>query len=97
MIVCLHEEMAVFMAIGDSKVTGTLLVTILHDTVGLLHGTMDVYDAYDGAAYGDLLSMAFRGRRRVSHGIAGRRDADLSRLSRRRRSSLLGEPASRIL
>jgi len=46
MIVCPHEEIAVFMAMGYAKVTGKPLVTILHDTVGLLHGAMAIYYAY---------------------------------------------------
>ena len=46
MIVCPHEEIAVFLAMGYTKVTGVPLIAILHDTVGLLHGAMAIYYAY---------------------------------------------------
>ena len=46
MILCPHEEIAVFIAIGYAKVTGKPMAAIVHDTVGLLHCTMAVYYAY---------------------------------------------------
>lgn len=46
-IECPHEKIAVGMAHGYAKVTGDLsMVTILHDTVGLLHGSLGIYQAY---------------------------------------------------
>lgn len=46
MILCPHEEIAVFIALGYAKTTGKPMVAIVHDTVGLLHCTMAVYYAY---------------------------------------------------
>ena len=46
MIVCQHEETAVFMAHGYAKATGRPMAAIVHDTVGLLHCAMAVYYAY---------------------------------------------------
>lgn len=41
----LHEKIAVGIAHGYAKVTGRPLAVILHDLVGLLHGTLGVYYA----------------------------------------------------
>ena len=46
MIECPHEKVAVGLAHGYAKVTGEPMGVILHDLVGLLHGTMGVYYAY---------------------------------------------------
>jgi acetolactate synthase-1/2/3 large subunit len=46
MIECPHEKLALGVAHGYAKVTGTPMAVILHDLVGLLHGTMGVYYAY---------------------------------------------------
>ncbi|CAN5577483.1 thiamine pyrophosphate-binding protein [soil metagenome] len=46
MIVTLHEEHAVAIAHGYTKVTGKPLASILHSNVGLMHGTMAIYDAW---------------------------------------------------
>lgn len=46
MILCQHEEIAVFMAHGYAKATGRPMAAIVHDTVGLLHCAMAVYYAY---------------------------------------------------
>lgn len=46
MILCPHEEIAVFVALGYAKTTGKPMAAIVHDTVGLLHCTMAVYYAY---------------------------------------------------
>ncbi|HEX6511897.1 MAG TPA: thiamine pyrophosphate-binding protein [Chloroflexota bacterium] len=46
MILCQHEEIAVFMAHGYAKATGKPMVAIVHDTVGMLHCAMAVYYAY---------------------------------------------------
>ena len=46
LLLCLHEEVAVAMAHGWSKATGRLGVAALHDLVGLMHGSMAVYDAF---------------------------------------------------
>ena len=45
MIVTLHEEHAVAIAHGYAKVTGKPLAAILHSNVGLMHGSMAIYDA----------------------------------------------------
>ena len=41
-----HEKLALGVAHGYAKVTGEPMAVILHDLVGLLHGTMGVYYAY---------------------------------------------------
>jgi acetolactate synthase-1/2/3 large subunit len=46
MIVCQHEEIAVFLAHGYAKATGRPMAAIVHDTVGLLHCAMAIYYAY---------------------------------------------------
>lgn len=45
-ILCPHEEIAVFIAHGYAKATGRPMAAIVHDTVGLLHATMAIYYAY---------------------------------------------------
>ncbi|MDG6904449.1 MAG: thiamine pyrophosphate-binding protein [Nitrososphaerota archaeon] len=45
-ISCCHEEIAVAIAHGYAKATGKPMVALLHDTVGLLHATMAVYNAW---------------------------------------------------
>jgi thiamine pyrophosphate-dependent acetolactate synthase large subunit-like protein len=46
MIECPHENTAVGIAHGYAKVTGKPMLTILHNLVGLLHGTLAIYYAY---------------------------------------------------
>ncbi len=46
MIVVLHEEHAVAIAHGYAKVAGKPLAAILHSNVGLMHGSMAIYDAW---------------------------------------------------
>lgn len=46
LILCLHEEIAVAVAHGYAKVTGKPMAVGLHDIVGLLHGTMAVFNAW---------------------------------------------------
>ena len=46
MMLCQHEETAVQIAHGYAKATGTPMVAILHNLVGLLHANMAVYYAY---------------------------------------------------
>jgi acetolactate synthase-1/2/3 large subunit len=46
MVECPHEKLALGVAHGYAKVTGEPMAVILHDLVGLLHGTMGVYYAY---------------------------------------------------
>ena len=45
-ISCCHEEIAVAIAHGYAKASGKPMVTILHDTVGLQHATMAIYNAW---------------------------------------------------
>ena len=45
-LVVLHEEHAVAIAHGYAKVTGKPLAAILHANVGLMHGTMAIYNAW---------------------------------------------------
>lgn len=45
-ILCTHEQIAVSMAHGYAKATGRIGVCILHDLVGLMNGSMGVYNAY---------------------------------------------------
>ena len=46
MIVVLHEEHAVAIAHGYAKVTGKPLAAILHSNVGLMHGSMAIFNAW---------------------------------------------------
>jgi acetolactate synthase I/II/III large subunit len=46
MILCQHEEIAVFIAQGYAKASGKPMIAIVHDTVGMLHCAMAVYYAY---------------------------------------------------
>lgn len=46
MLLCLHEEHAVALAHGYAKVTGQPMGVILHSNVGLMHGTMAIYNAW---------------------------------------------------
>lgn len=46
MLVVLHEEHAVAIAHGYAKVTGQPLAAILHSNVGLMHGSMAIFDAW---------------------------------------------------
>lgn len=45
-IECPHEKVAVGLAHGYAKATGEAMGVILHDVVGLLHGTLGMYYAY---------------------------------------------------
>ncbi len=46
MMVVLHEEHAIAIAHGYAKVTGKPLAAILHSNVGLMHGSMGIFDAW---------------------------------------------------
>jgi thiamine pyrophosphate-dependent acetolactate synthase large subunit-like protein len=46
MLLVLHEEHAVAIAHGYAKVTGRPLAAILHSNVGLMHGSMAIFDAW---------------------------------------------------
>jgi len=46
MLLCLHEEHAVAMAHGWAKVTGKAMAVALHSNVGLMHGTMAIFNAF---------------------------------------------------
>ncbi|MEQ9240445.1 thiamine pyrophosphate-binding protein [Roseovarius indicus] len=46
MLLCLHEEHAVAIAHGWAKVTGEPMAVILHSNVGLMHGSMAIYNAW---------------------------------------------------
>lgn len=45
-LTCLHEESAVGMAHGYAKITGKPMMALLHGTVGLMHGSMAIFNAY---------------------------------------------------
>lgn len=45
-VLCPHEDIAVHMAQGYAKATQRSSLSILHDLVGLMHGTMAVYNAF---------------------------------------------------
>lgn len=45
-IECPHEKIAVAVAHGYAKTTGRPMGVVLHNVVGLLHGTMGIYYAY---------------------------------------------------
>jgi thiamine pyrophosphate-dependent acetolactate synthase large subunit-like protein len=46
MLVVLHEEHAIAIAHGYTKVTGKMLAAIVHSNVGLMHATMGIYNAW---------------------------------------------------
>jgi thiamine pyrophosphate-dependent acetolactate synthase large subunit-like protein len=46
MLLCLHEEAAIAVAHGWSKVTDKPMLAIVHANVGLMHGMMAVYNAW---------------------------------------------------
>lgn len=46
MLLCLHEEHSVAIAHGYAKVTGEPMAAILHSNVGLMHGTMAIFNAW---------------------------------------------------
>jgi thiamine pyrophosphate-dependent acetolactate synthase large subunit-like protein len=46
MILCLHEEIAVAIAHGYAKVTGTAMAAAVHSNVGLFHATMAIFNAW---------------------------------------------------
>src|ERR1700744_4986596 len=46
MLLCLHEEAAVAWAHGWSKITDKPMGAIVHSNVGLLHGSMAVFNAW---------------------------------------------------
>lgn len=45
-IECCHEEIAVYVAQGYAKATGRPMAAIVHDTVGLMHATMAIYQCF---------------------------------------------------
>ncbi len=45
-ILCTHEKVAVSLAHGYAKATGKPMAAIVHDVVGLLHGSMAIYYAH---------------------------------------------------
>ncbi|MPZ13614.1 MAG: thiamine pyrophosphate-binding protein [Chloroflexi bacterium] len=49
-IECLHEEIAVSIAHGYTRVSGKPSVALVHNVVGTLHASMAIYDAYVGNA-----------------------------------------------
>ena len=46
MLLCLHEEAAIAIAHGYAKVTGRAMAAAVHSNVGLMHGTMAVFNAW---------------------------------------------------
>lgn len=46
LLTCLHEESAVAMAHGYAKIEGKPIMALLHGTVGLMHASMAIYNAY---------------------------------------------------
>lgn len=46
MLLCIHEETAIAIAHGYAKVTGKPLAAAVHSNVGLMHGSMAVFNAY---------------------------------------------------
>jgi acetolactate synthase-1/2/3 large subunit len=45
-ISCMHEEVSVAMCHGYAKIEGKPMAAMMHDTVGLQHGSMAIYNAY---------------------------------------------------
>jgi thiamine pyrophosphate-dependent acetolactate synthase large subunit-like protein len=46
MILCLHEDNAVAIAHGYAKASGKMMGAALHSNVGLLHGSMSIFNAW---------------------------------------------------
>ena len=46
MLLCLHEESAVAIAHGYAKATGRPMGVVLHSNVGLMHGSMAIFNAW---------------------------------------------------
>ena len=46
MLLCLHEESAVAIAHGYAKASGKMMGVVLHSNVGLMHGTMAIFNAW---------------------------------------------------
>jgi thiamine pyrophosphate-dependent acetolactate synthase large subunit-like protein len=46
MLLCLHEESAVAIAHGYTKASGRMMGAVLHSNVGLMHGTMAIFNAW---------------------------------------------------
>src|SRR3981081_834127 len=46
MLLCLHEEAAIAIAHGYAKVTGRARAAAVHSNVGLMHGTMAIFNAW---------------------------------------------------
>ncbi|MEW5424804.1 thiamine pyrophosphate-binding protein [Amorphus sp. 3PC139-8] len=46
MLLCLHEEHAAAIAHGYAKVTSEPMAVIMHSNVGLMHGTMAIFNAW---------------------------------------------------
>jgi acetolactate synthase I/II/III large subunit len=45
-LLCIHEEAAVAIAHGWAKVTGRAMAVALHSNVGLMHGSMGIFNAF---------------------------------------------------
>ncbi len=43
---CMHEEVSVAMCHGYAKISGKPMLAMMHDTVGLQHASMAIYNAY---------------------------------------------------
>jgi thiamine pyrophosphate-dependent acetolactate synthase large subunit-like protein len=46
MLLCLHEEAAVAVAHGYAKASGRMMGVVLHSNVGLMHGSMAIFNAW---------------------------------------------------
>ncbi len=46
MLLCLHEEAAVAIAHGYARASGRMMGVVLHSNVGLMHGSMAVFNAW---------------------------------------------------
>ncbi|HUQ24999.1 MAG TPA: thiamine pyrophosphate-dependent enzyme [Burkholderiales bacterium] len=46
MLLCLHEESAVAIAHGYYRASGRMMGVVLHSNVGLMHGTMAIFNAW---------------------------------------------------
>ena len=46
MLLCLHEESAVAIAHGYARTSGRMMGVVLHSNVGLMHGTMAIFNAW---------------------------------------------------
>jgi acetolactate synthase-1/2/3 large subunit len=98
-ITCCHEESAIAMAHGYSKIEGKPLAVFAHGTVGLQHAAMGIYNAYCERlpvfiVVGNTIDATMRGPASVEHSVRMHRSCQtsLSGTTLRYRSNISRNP-----